>query len=301
MELKYLNTFQTIVGEGSFSKAAEKLSYTQSTITFQIGQLEQALGAKLFEKLGRRMVLTKAGEQLLPYVRDVLGAVEKLQYFACDLDQCQGELRVGVAESLLCYQMPEMLGEFYSRAPKARLFLQSMNCYDIRDALLKGDLDLGLFYDWVGGFGAQLTTMPLGSYPQVLVASPAIGARFGDFTTPDQTIPLPLILNERNSVFRKIFEEYLRQRSIRLDHTIELWSIPTIKKLVQHDMGVSYLPRFTVEEELAQGSLVALAEEVPDRSITAVCGYHKNKWVSPLMTLFMELLHQVAGVLDGNK
>ena len=71
MELKYLNTFQTIVGEGSFSKAAEKLSYTQSTITFQIGQLEQALGAKLFEKLGRRMVLTKAGEQLLPYVRDV--------------------------------------------------------------------------------------------------------------------------------------------------------------------------------------------------------------------------------------
>lgn len=290
MDLKYLNTFQTIVAQGSFSKAAETLSYTQSTITFQIGQLEQELGIKLFEKLGRRMVLTKAGEQLLPYVRDVLGAVEKLHYFSCELDQYQGELRVGVAESMLCYQLPEMLGVFHSRAPKARLFLQSMNCYEIRDALLGGALDLGLFYDWVGGFGTQLTTVSLGSYDQVLVASPAVAGRFGDFITPDQTIPLPLILNERNSVFRQIFEAYLRQRSIRLDHSIELWSIPTIKKLVQNDMGVSYLPRFTVEEELAQGTLVVLPEEVPDRRITAVCGYHKNKWVSPLMTLFMELL-----------
>lgn len=63
MELKYLRTFQTIIEEGSFSKAAEKLNYTQSTITFQIGQLEKELSVKLFEKAGRRMLPTKAGEQ----------------------------------------------------------------------------------------------------------------------------------------------------------------------------------------------------------------------------------------------
>ena len=55
MDLKYLNTFRTIIEEGSFSKAADKLNYTQSTITFQIGQLEQELSAWLFEKIGRRM------------------------------------------------------------------------------------------------------------------------------------------------------------------------------------------------------------------------------------------------------
>lgn len=89
---------------------------------------------------------------------------------------------------------------------------------------------------------------------------------------------------------RLIFEEYLRQRAIRLDHTIELWSIPTIKKLVKNDVGITYLPRFTVQEELDRGELVALPEEVTERSITAVCGRHKNKWVSPLMALFVELL-----------
>ena len=72
MDLKYLRTFRTIVTEGGFNKAAEKLSYTQSTITFQIGQLEQELSVALFEKIGRRMVLTKAGEQLVPYVDEIL-------------------------------------------------------------------------------------------------------------------------------------------------------------------------------------------------------------------------------------
>ena len=60
MEFKYLHTFRTIIETGSFTKAAEKLNYTQSTITFQIGQLEQELSVKLFEKIGRKMVLTKA-------------------------------------------------------------------------------------------------------------------------------------------------------------------------------------------------------------------------------------------------
>lgn len=66
MDLKYLNTFRVIAEEGSFTRAAERLGYTQSTMTFQMGQLEQALSARLFEKVGRRMVLSQAGRQLLP-------------------------------------------------------------------------------------------------------------------------------------------------------------------------------------------------------------------------------------------
>ena len=73
-----MNTFRTIVETGSFTAAAEKLNYTQSTITFQIGQLEQELSVKLFEKIGRRMVLTKAGDHLIPYVDEVMRSQEKL-------------------------------------------------------------------------------------------------------------------------------------------------------------------------------------------------------------------------------
>ena len=165
MDFKYLNTFRTIVETGSFSKAAEKLHYTQSTITFQIGQLEQELSVRLFEKIGRKMVLTKAGQHFVPYVDEVLQSVEKLRCFEQDLSECREDLRIGIAESLLCYKLPAVLKEFNKQAPKARLFLHSMNCYDIRDDLIGGSLDLGVFYRDVGGFGSNLTTCSLGAYP----------------------------------------------------------------------------------------------------------------------------------------
>lgn len=171
MDLKYLNTFRVIVEEGGFSKAADRLGYTQSTITFQIGQLEQELSTSLFEKIGRRMVLTKAGEHLIPYVNEVLSSVDRLRNFEDDLAECQGDLRVGVGETLLCFHLPAILKEFHKKAPKARLFLRSMNCYDIRDELVAGSLDIGVFYNCVGGFGTSLTTYFFGTYSLALVAS----------------------------------------------------------------------------------------------------------------------------------
>ena len=109
MEILYLKTFQIIVKTGSFSKAAEELNYTQSTITFQMGQLEAFVSAQLFEKVGRWMVLTKAGKALMPYVDDVLQAVLRLENFDNELSSWTGELRVGVGETLLSYKLPDIL------------------------------------------------------------------------------------------------------------------------------------------------------------------------------------------------
>lgn len=289
MDLKYLNTFKTIVEEGSFSKAAEKLNYTQSTITFQIGQLEQELSSQLFEKIGRRMVLTKAGSQLVPYVNDVLTSVDRMRYFENDLAQFQGDLNIGIAETQLCYKMPDILKAFHQQAPNARLLLRSMNCYDIRDELLNGTLDLGIFYEDVGGFGSNLTTYRLGEYPVVLVASPEITKDCSDFITPDRNISISFIINEANCIFRQMFEQYLRERSIIIDHTIELWSIPTIKNLVKNNVGISFLPKFAVQEELDCGELVEIPTDLVSTKISAVCGHHKNKWISPLMQAFIDL------------
>lgn len=290
MEFKYLQTFETIIEEGSFTKAAEKLNYTQSTITFQVGQLEKELSVKLFEKVGRRMILTKAGEQLYPYVNDVLASMGRLHCFRNDLAEYKGTLRIGAGETLLCYQLPPILKKFHECAPNTKLFLQSMNCYDIRNELLEGTLDIGVFYENVGGFGDNLITFPFGSYAMTLVASPEIKREYPDFITPNQNISLPLIINEQNCIFRQIFEQYLQKKSIILDHTIELWSIPTIKNLVKNSVGISYLPTFSVENELNSGELVEIKTELTDAQISAVCGYNTNKWVSPAMELFTQLI-----------
>lgn len=288
MELKYLQTFQTIIEEGSFSKAAEKLSYTQSTITFQVGQLEQELSTKLFEKIGRRMLPTKAGEQLYPYVKEVLLSIDKMRSFENDLTKYKGDLKIGIGETLLCYRMPSILKNFHWKAPNTKLFLKSMNCYDIRDELLKGTLDLGIFYEDIGGMTDHIITFPFGKYTLSLVASPEIKQQFPDFVTPGQKIPVPLIINEQACIFRQIFEKYLNDKSILLDYTIELWSIHTIKSLVINNVGISFLPTFTVQNELEQGELVEIETEISDIQISAVCGYNKNKWISPAMDCFIK-------------
>lgn len=289
MDFKYLYTFKTIVEEGSFIKAAAKLNYTQSTITFQMGQMEQELSTKLFEKIGRRMMLTKAGKQLVPYVNDVLTSVNKMRYFENDLAECQGDLQIGIAETQLCYKMPPILKEFHQQAPNARLFLRSMNCYDIRDELINGTLDIGVFYENVSGYGSNLITIPMGTFPIILVASPETKNRYPDLITPDQKIPISFIINEPNSIFRQLFERYIREKSILLDHTIELWSIPTIKNLVKSSVGISFLPKFSVQEELDRGELVEIPTDLSNVQVSAVCGYHKNKWISPLMQAFIDL------------
>lgn len=289
MELKYLNTFRTIVETGSFTGAAEKLNYTQSTITFQIRQLEQELSVRLFEKTGRRMVLTKAGEHLIPYVDEVTQALEKLRSFENDLSRCRGDLQIGAGETLLCFRLPGILKEFQHQAPNARLFLRSMNCFDIRNELCNGTLDLGLLYEDTGGFNGNLVTYPFGKCPLVLVAAPAIKKACPDFITPGQTIPVPFIINEAQCIFRLLFEDYLRRKSIVLDHTIELWSIPTIKNLVINEVGISFLPEFSVKKELETGELVEIPTDLPDPSLSAVLAHHKNKWISPLMQCFIDL------------
>ncbi|MCD8362563.1 MAG: LysR family transcriptional regulator [Lachnospiraceae bacterium] len=292
MDLKYLTTFKTIVDEGSFTAAAEKLHYTNSTITFQIDQLEQELSVKLFEKIGRKMVLTDAGEKLIPHVKEVFEAVDKLHFLEEELSSCEGELHIGVAETYLCYRLPRVLKTFVGKAPKARLYIRSMNCYDIRDQLIDGTLDAGIFYQDVGGLGNSLMVYPLESFPVVLVGSPDTASRFQDFTTPNQQHKIPLIINEPDCIFRQIFEEYLKHNHIILDHTIELGSIATIKNLVQNDVGVSFLPRFAVEEELQNGSLTEIKTNITHKKLTIACAHHKNKWMSPLLQLFLDCLSQ---------
>lgn len=203
----------------------QKLNYTQSTITFQIGQLERELSASLFEKIGRKMTLTKAGEQLLPYVDDVLRSVERLRGFEGDLLHLQGDVHIGMAETLLCYRL-----------------------------------------------------------------APETARRFPDFSTPDRLLPLPFVINEPNCIFRQKFERYLRERAIRLDHTIELCNILAIKHLVKSGVGVTCLPRFAAQEEPECGELAVIPTDMAVPYITAVCAHHRNKWISPAMQLLEEMI-----------
>ena len=288
MELKYLATFQTILQYGSFAEAAQRLNYTQSTITFQMQQLERELQVQLFEKIGRRMAVTQAGRDMAPYVEEVLQSVERLSNYGKASAQLSGTLRVAAAETLLTYQMQPVLKRFRQEAPGVKLSIRCENCYRIRDEVLRGAVDLGVHYD-VGGYGGTMTVQPLAEFPITLVAAPQRHYDAEAFRAADSRQPFPLITNDRNGIYQRIMDRWLSQRRITLENVIELGNTETVKSCVAGDLGIALLPRFAVERQLSDGTLQAVDSDFSRERITAVCSHHKNKWITPAMALFMDL------------
>lgn len=291
MDLRRFITFKTIVEEGSFAQAARKLCCTQSTVTFQIQQLEQELSYPVFEKVGRRMMLTPAGKLLLPKVRELTRVLEGIREISASEEEIAGDLRIMVGETLLAYKMPEVLRLFRIKAPKVRLSLQSVNCYSIRDSLLADNTDLGVFYRV--GHDDALHMKYFGQQELVLVASPQL--EDVDFTRAEQHISVSFIINEPQCIFRQIFESTLRERKITLENTIELWSIESIKRCVASNLGVSFLPYFSVMRELESGELKALPFSSNPPTITALCAYHADRTVSPAMKIFIDCMRECLG------
>ena len=289
VELKNLRTFQAVVDRGSYQKAAEALGYTQSTVTVHIQQLEEELGVPLFERAGRRMALTQVGEQALSQARELLLAAERLSAVGQEGSSLTGTLRVDMAETLLCYKMQPVIQKFRRLAPQVRLIIRSRNCLLIPENVRTGYCDLGVGYDMEWS-REVLEVEPIGSYPLVLLASPEFA--HPDFVTSGQHKPVSLVTDEPDSIFRRELEEYLRRRSITLDATLELWSIETIKRCVMSNLGFTYLPRFSAETELLEGRLVELDAPISGVDYPTLMARHKNRWVSPAMELFMNLLRE---------
>ena len=289
MELKNLRTFQAIVDRGSYQRAAEALGYTQSTVTIHIQQLEEELGLPLFQRTGRRMVLTQMGERFLPQTRELLLAADRLAQIGQEGREPSGVLRVDMAETLLCYQVQPVIQKFRRLAPQVRLVIRSRNCLDIAENVRSGACDLGVGYD-MDWSRDVLEVEPMGAYEVILLAAPQFAHR--DFTTPGQRKPVSLVTDEPDSIFRRRLEDYLRKRDITLDATLELWSIETIKRCVMSDLGFTYLPRFAAREELGRGLLLELESPVSGVRFPALCARHKRRWVTPAMELFMHLLRE---------
>ncbi|MDO4174280.1 MAG: LysR family transcriptional regulator [Eubacteriales bacterium] len=291
MDTKYLRTLQTILETGSFQKAALQLNYTQSTVTFHIQQLEQECSVKLFDKIGRKMILTQAGRDLLPHMETILQETEWMHNYGKSLHDMSGTLRVGMPDALLCYQMQPLLRAFQKQAPNIQLTIQSLHCYAIRESVINGGIDMGIHCN-IGGYPKSIVEESITSYHAILVASPTAGPQQLDFITPHQRKSINLIYNDPHSLHQKRLTQYLEKKDIVMHSDIEMWSIEAAKVSVMNNLGIAYLPDFTIQKELHDGTLIPIKTELDTISVPVVCTYHKNKWITPAMALFRNLLHQ---------
>lgn len=254
-------------------------------------QLENELGVQLFEKSENRMVLTEEGRDILPLIDRVIEASDMLLCYKNDQTALRGTLKIALPESLATYQLQGVLKKFREKAPEVKLALQVTNCYAIYDLLLSGELDIAIHYD-VRNYPQSIATKALDTYPLVMVAAPELEEAEADFITPQQRKTVTHIQNDPHTLNLKILNTYLKQKQIILQTGLEVWSIEAIKRSVMSNLGVAFLPRFAVEAELAQGSLKECPMDLTDGAMTAICAYHKNKWQSPAMALFLNVLER---------
>lgn len=289
MNTKYLTTLKAILETGSFQKAALKLNYTQSTVTFQIQQLEQDLSVKLFERVGRKMELTYAGREILPLIENIVQSEYDIKNYGKSLEELTGTLTVGMPDELFCSKMQPILQEFIRQAPNVHLIIKPLDCYAIKDEVINGGVDLGIHCD-IGGYPDTVHTEILTKYKVCLAASPSFQPSQLDFITPHQRKDISLIVSDPHSVHQKRFYKYLEEKEIILRGSLELWSIGAAKTGVMSNLGISYFPIFTIEDELKEGLLVPIQTEMDEQDVTVIVSYHTNKFISQPMDLFIQLL-----------
>lgn len=187
--------------------------------------------------------------------------------------------------------MQPLLNAFKKEAPNIQLTIQSLNCYAIRESVINGGIDMGIHCN-IGGYPQSVIEEELTSYNAILVASPSSDPQQLDFITPHQRKSISLINSDPHSLHHRRLMQYLEQKDIIVNSDIEMWSVEATKISVMSDLGIAYLPDFTIVKELQEGTLIPINTELDNIPVPVVCTYHKNKWISPAMALFKELLHQ---------
>ena len=294
MNTKSLVTFKTILEVGSFQKAADKLGYTQSTITFQIKQLEEELALKLFEKIGRHMELTQAGKDIMPYIDMILQGAEQISNYGKSLSEISGSLKLAIPDSILIYNMQSFMQAFTHEAPNVQLIVNSIQSGEINQSIAEGTADLGINCE-KDSYPDSIIHKKLGKYKAVLVASPFANNNLLDFITPHQRKPISLICNEPDGYYQLDMDKYLAEKDIVLNPPMKVQSIEAVKRCVMNNLGIAVVPTYSIGEELKNGSLMPIKTELDEKSYNSFYIYHKNKWISPQMELAMDLMKEHLG------
>jgi DNA-binding transcriptional LysR family regulator len=293
VDLRQLAAFVTVAEQSSFTRAAAILGYAQSSVTAQVKGLEDELGVPLFERLGKRVSLTRAGQRLMPHAQQMLRLAEEIRRTVPEGELPSGPLAIGAPETLCTYLLPDLLARYRARHPQVQLLLHPGSCGSIRSGIRENQLDVGLLLDDLVDVPG-LTTEVLRPEPVTLVAPPG-----HPLTRLRQVLPLDLagenMLYTEPGSYRSIFEQILAGEQVRLASVQEFGSIEAIKRCVTAGLGLAVIPRVTIERELARGELRALPWGGPPIRVYTQLVYHKDKWPSPAMKAFVDLIRHALG------
>ncbi|MCA1293283.1 LysR family transcriptional regulator [Paenibacillus sp. alder61] len=287
MELRQLITFRTVASTLNFSRAAEALNYVPSNVTMQIKALEDELGVRLFDRLGKQLVLTHAGKRFLTQIQSVLDKLDEARSVVHDNEVLNGTLTISANEVICAYRLPAVFQRFRAQHPGVRLIFRSVPNQELKQALFEGTADIVFMLD-----------EPVRS--NGLAVEPLLEETFRLFAAPDHPLAKRTVLqlddfhgevfltNEKGCPYRTMFDRSFEKEGMDSITYLEFQSAEAIKQCAISGIGIAFLPEIVVEAEVERGELVALPWQIPDLHVYTQMSWHKDKWLSPIMLSFIE-------------
>lgn len=290
MEIRQLRAFVAIADTGTFTAGAARVHVTQAAISMQIRQLESEVGARLFVRAPRRVILTEAGEQLLQRARQILREHEAALAEIAELTGAQrGRLRIGSASAMVLTEaLPKILKELRKQHGKAEIMVVSGTSKALVEQILAGELDVA-FVSLPVEAGA-IETERLGSDSLVAIASPRHRLAAQRTVSPYALAGEKLILGERGGNTRRLLDQFFSQAGVAINVSMELSRQAAIKRMVEEDMGVGIVPLDSVREEVAKGRLVRWWIEGAQINWELGLARLSGSYESPIMQSFIRLV-----------
>lgn len=281
-----------IAETGTFTAGALRVHVTQAAISMQIRQLESEIGARVFVRAPRHVILTEAGEQLLRRARHILREHDAALDEIAELAGAErGRLRIGSASAMvLTEQLPAILKELRKQHPAAEISVTSGTSEVLVDQILAGEVDIAFVSLPVDVRGIK--TERLSEDQLVAIASPhhrlAKQRTIDAYTLAGER----LILGERGGNTRRLIDQFFAQAGVTLRVAMELSRQQAIKRMVEEDMGVGIVPLQSVKEEVEKGRLIRWWIEGAQINWELGIAQLSNGYDSPIMQKFVSLAHR---------
>lgn len=287
MEMRQIISFLKIAQLGGFSRAAEELGYSQSALTVQIRLLEQELGTRLFDRIGRQVSLTSSGLHFHTHASRIAREMQVALRTTNDTGELNGLLRIGTIESLCFSRLPQVLSYIHSHHPKVRLQIITGSPEELIAKLEHGQLDFVYFLNrplyqnnWVKALEKQEDI--------VFVCAPSFPLAGRTELEVKDLLGYPFLLTEKDANYRYELDQYLASQNLEILPFLEISNTEFIIRQVSLGMGVSFLPYFAVKEYVTSGELTILQVRDFHMSMSRQLFYHRDKWVTPEMEVFLE-------------
>ena len=292
MEIRQLQTFKAVADYRSFHKAANAIHYAQSTVSAQIIALEAELGARLFERLGRSIVLTDVGDSLYQYACKILDLADAARAEVSEKMHLTGSLTIRVPESFCTYRLTPVIARFHQRMPNVKLRFITCAQEGLGQDLKKGVTDLA-FLLAESIHSKDLTVEALGTERLVLVAAPDHPLAKTDELKTKMLADHTLLLSRVDCSYRRILERILMDLRCEPKMILEFNSVAAIIANVMAGLGVTLIPEVAAGPKLKSKKLVVLPWIENELEVAQLMIWHQDKWLTPVLKGFMEATREI--------